>query len=266
MISLTEAFGRCKAHNHTALMPYLTAGYPDEKTFLRLLDEFAGAGADMIEIGIPFSDPLADGPVIQYASQQALAGGMTLEKTLRLLRAANNDSTASRIVMSYINPLRAYGLARFAAEARRAGISGLIIPDLTWDEGKKTEQICHESGIDLIYLLAPTSAANRRQQIIKRSRGFVYLVSVTGVTGARRALPPNLLSWIKQVKKESPLPVCVGFGISNPGQAREVSRCADGVIIGSAIIEIIRKAGSPRRIVNQTGAFIRRLRKGIDHV
>ena len=127
------------------------------------------------------------------------------------------------------------------------------------------ERICRESGIDLVYLLAPTSSPARRRQIVKRSRGFVYLVSVTGVTGARLTLPRNLSSWIKRVKKESPLPVCVGFGISNPSQAREISRVADGVIIGSALIEIIRKAGNPRRIVNETGAFIRRIRKGIDH-
>jgi len=265
MISISETFRRCAAEKQKALIPFLTAGFPDEKTFVRLLDEFAHAGADMIEIGIPFSDPLADGPVIQAASQQALAAGMTTERTLQLLRNTNGNHQVPRIIMSYYNPIRAYGLPRFAKQARRAGVAGLIVPDLIWEEAREAEQVCREHGIDLIYLLARTSPSPRRKQIISRSRGFVYLVSVTGVTGARQTFSPGLQSWIGKVKKESPLPVCVGFGISNPDQARSISRSADGIIIGSAIIEIISRAGKHRRMVKDIGAFIHRIRQGIDH-
>ena len=248
MTSMAKAFASCKARNRTALIPFLTAGFPDESTFPQLLCEFEHSGADMIVIGFAFSDPLADGPTIQYASQKALAGGMTVEKTFRLLQASNGVHVVPRIVMSYYNPVRAYGFTRFAERAREVGVSGLIIPDLVCEEGSTVERICRETGINLIYLLARTSSPARRKQILSRSRGFVYLVSVMGVTGARTTFPKDLLRWIKQVKMESPLPVCVGFGISNPDQAGNVSRVADGVIIGSAIIDVIRRASGRRQI------------------
>ncbi len=265
MNSIAQIFARCQTKNRKALMPFLTAGFPDRKTFLRLLKEFDDNGADLIEIGIPFSDPLADGPVIQQASQHALESGVTVRSTLELLRNTNGASSAPRIIMSYYNPIRAFGLERFAEQARRAGVVGLIVPDIIWEEGPEIERICRSNHIDLIYLLARTSPATRRQQILKKSKGFVYLVSVNGVTGADATFPPRVLAWIKQVKQESSLPVCVGFGISNAGQARAVARHADGVIIGSAIIELIRKTGDSRKAVRRVGEYLRGIRKGIHH-
>lgn len=262
---ITQTLARCTNNKRIALIPFLTAGYPDEKTFLRLLEEFGSAGADVIEIGIPFSDPLADGPVIQQASQHALEHGMTIARTLQLLKSLNGAHPAPRILMSYYNPIRAYGLQRFADHARSAGVSGLIVPDLIWEEGAEVERACRDSEIDLIYLLARTSPPPRRRQIMRKSRGFVYLVSVTGVTGAKTSFPPAVLNWIRRVKQESTLPVCVGFGISTPAQAHQVSQAADGVIVGSAIIDLIRRTDDPRRAVKRVGDFLRRMRKGINH-
>jgi tryptophan synthase alpha chain len=262
---IAQTLARCADNKRKALLPFLTAGYPDEKTFLRLLEDFGDAGADLVEIGIPFSDPLADGPVIQQASQHALEHGMTVARTLGLLRSLNGTYPAPRILMSYYNPVRAYGLQRFVDHAQSAGVSGLIVPDLIWEEGAEVERVCRDNGIDLIYLLARTSSPQRRRQIIRKSRGFVYLVSVTGVTGAKTSFSPSILNWIRRVKQESTLPVCVGFGITTPAQAQQVSRVADGVIVGSAIIDLIRHTGDPGRAVGRVRDFLRQIRKGIDH-
>lgn len=262
---IAQTLARCADKKRKALIPFLTAGFPEEKTFLQLLAAFGDTGADLVEIGIPFSDPLADGPVIQQASQHALEHGMTVGRTLRLLKSFNGTYPAPRILMSYFNPLRAYGLQRFAAHAQAAGISGLIVPDLIWEEGPEVERVCREHKIDLIYLLARTSPPQRRRQILRKSRGFVYLVSVTGVTGAKTSFSHSTLNWIRRVKQESTLPVCVGFGITTPAQARQVSRAADGVIVGSAIIDLIRRTGDTVRAVGRVRDFLHRIRKGIDH-
>jgi len=263
MISIPEAFERCRVRGRKALIPYLTAGFPDEETFLSLVAEFASAGADLIEIGIPFSDPVADGKSIQYSSQQALRSGINVGKVLRMVRDLNQVNAIPLIIMTYYNPILSYGLAKFAGDAHAAGISGLIIPDMIPEEGKATEEICKANSIDLVYLLAPTSSADRRRTIISRSRGFVYLVSVTGGTGGRQRLPASVKTWVRKVKRESPLPVCVGFGISTPDQAKAVSSVADGVIVGSAIIDIIRNETDSGCIVERAGDFIRRLREGM---
>jgi len=261
MISVSEAFENCRRQNQKALIPYLTAGFPDDELFVVLLKEFVKAGADLLEIGIPFSDPVADGKSIQYSSQKALENGITIEKTFQLLQAFEERHRIPLILMSYYNPIFAYGISRFARQAKKMGVSGLIIPDLIPEEGKSVERLCQRNGLDLIYLLAPTSTPPRRQMIIQRSRGFVYLVSVTGVTGERERLPSSLNSWIRQVKKKSRLPVCVGFGISNPQQAQSIASVADGVIVGSAIIEIIRNQSSPKVIIEKTKEFIHQLKE-----
>jgi len=265
-ISIAEAFEKCRQDNKTALMPYLTAGYPDEKTFILLLKEIIKAGADMVEIGIPFSDPLADGKTIQSSSQIALHNGTNINRIFRQLSQFENSSGVPLMVMSYYNPILQYGLSKFLNKSKAVGTRGLIIPDIIPDEGITIENKCQESGVDLIYLLAPTSKTERRQLILKRSQGFVYLVSVAGVTGARNKLPENLNRWITKVKKESHLPVCVGFGISDLPQAKSVARVADGVIIGSAIIDIIKKSTGSRQAISQVGRFISRISKGIKNV
>lgn len=264
MISIAETFVRCRSRNKKVLIPFLTAGYPDEKTFLLLVEKFIASGSDLIEIGIPFSDPLADGKSIQFSSQKALESGFNLDTTLQLLGRLKNGRSVPLIVMSYFNPIRAYGESRFAKRAQQVGVRGLIVPDLTPEEGKPMEQVCRRGNIDLIYLLAPTSGPERRKMIFNRSRGFVYLVSVTGVTGSRIRFPRRLNSWIRRTKRESSLPVCVGFGISSIAQARQISRAADGIIVGSAIVDIIRNSAGQRRTVAAAGSFIEQLRKGIN--
>lgn len=265
-ISITKAFEKCRQANKKALMPYLTAGYPNNKIFLRLLKEIIKAGADMVEIGIPFSDPLADGKTIQSSSQIALNNGTNINKIFQQLSEFENRYKVPLIVMSYYNPILQFGLSKFLNKLKAIGGRGLIIPDIIPDEGITIEKECRTSEVDLVYLLAPTSNAERRKLILNRSHGFVYLVSVVGVTGARKNLPLNLNRWITQVKKESRLPVCVGFGISGLPQAQSVARVADGVIIGSAIIDIIKKSSGSQEAVSNVGRFIRKIRKGIDNV
>ncbi len=265
MKSIAETFAQCRIDNRAALMPFLVSGYPNGSTFSKLLKRFEQSGADLIEIGIPFSDPLADGKTIQASSQKALEKGVSVEKTFQLLSGLKNFKTPL-ILMSYFNPIFHYGFERFVRKSFDLGVRGLIIPDLIPEEGRQFEKICTHHNVDLIYLLAPTSNSTRRQLIIKRAHGFIYLVSLAGVTGARKALPPSLVNWIRQVKIESHLPVCVGFGISDVRQAGKLSRAADGIIIGSAIIDKINGSKGSDNIVRETGNFISRLRKGMNHV
>ncbi len=265
-VSLSNVFEKCRKDKRTALMPYLTAGYPDDKTFLKLLKEIIKAGADMIEIGVPFSDPLADGKTIQSSSQIALQKGININKIFEKLGELENRYKGPLILMSYYNPVLQYGLSKFLNRATSIGGRGLIIPDIIPEEGKIIEKSCQVSGVDLIYLLAPTSNIQRRRLILKRSQGFIYLVSVAGVTGARKELPAQLNRWIGRIKSESRLPVCVGFGISDLSQAKSVAKVADGVIMGSAIIDIIKKSSGSQEAVSNVGRFIGQIRKGIDHV
>jgi len=245
MMSISDVFAECRAHRRAALIPYLTAGFPTEKMFLSLVSTFADSGADIIEIGIPFSDPLADGPTIQYSSQRALVNGITVDRTLQLLTQVDKRRSKPFVIMSYLNPLLQYGLERFARKARRVGVCGLIIPDLIVDESAGIEKICRRESIDMIHLLAPTTTPDRQKLILSRSRGFVYLVSVT------------------DVKRKSQLPVAVGFGISGPEQARQVARVADGVIVGSAIIDVIRNGSSTRKTIMAAQGFLGELKKAL---
>lgn len=262
-MTLAEVFAQCAAQERRALIPYLTAGYPTETTFLATVKAFARAGADIIEIGLPFSDPLADGPTIQHSSQTALERGMTVERALNLLGQLSPEPLPPLVIMSYYNPLLQFGLAAFMARAAAVGVRGLIVPDIIVEEGRAVEQAAAAAGIDLVYLLAPTSSARRQAMVLRRSRGFVYLVSVTGVTGARAALPPGLNAWIKKVKKQSRVPVAVGFGISGPAAAQSVARVADGVVVGSAIIDKFKNGDRPAAQVERATTFLRSLQKAV---
>ncbi len=262
-MTIEEAFAKTAANGHRALIPYFTAGYPSEDEFLEIVSVCLQDGADIVEIGIPFSDPVADGPTIQYASQQALNSGITTERTLELLHRLDNPLGKPLVNMSYLNPILQYGLKTFIRDAHAAGVQGLIIPDLICDESKDIEDVAKRGGIDLIHLLAPTSTPDRQRMILSRSRGFVYLVSVAGVTGARRDLPNDLNQWVRNVRDKSPIPVAVGFGISNSEQARRVSQVADGVIVGSAIINILRNDTNSRARVSNAHRFVKQLKKAI---
>jgi tryptophan synthase alpha chain len=245
---------------HKALIPYITAGYPDQETTLKAVPLLVENGADIIELGIPFSDPLADGATIQESSYQALQKGTNTETCLNMARSLREKIEAPMVFMTYYNPVLSYGLDNFCHACIEAGVDGLIIPDLPPEEGEALECATGESGLDLIYLLSPTSTAERILIVAQKSRGFIYLVSVAGVTGARNELPPGTEAFISRVRQATRKPLCVGFGISTPEQAHQVTQVADGVIVGSRLIQLIKEDAT----LNRLKAFVREMRAAID--
>ncbi len=239
----------------------MTAGDPGMKVTEQLVLELERAGADIIELGVPFSDPLADGPTIQAACQRALECGVDIPAILALVRRIRKKSEIPLALMSYANPIHAYGAAAFSAACRKAGVDGVIVPDLPPEEGKWLAVPASREGVDVISFAAPTSTAARLRRVAKASRGFIYYVSLTGITGARARLPRELRSGISSLKAVTGRPVAVGFGISSPSQAREVARLADGVIVGSAIVSIA--AGGGRDRVRRVGRFATRLARAV---
>jgi len=225
--------------SHTALIPYITVGYPSVETTLKVVPLFASSGCDIIELGIPFSDPLADGATIQRASYEALRQGITPKLCFELVQELRQRVEIPLVFMTYYNPVLKFGLEQFCSKCAEVGIDGLIIPDLPPEEGKDLEQSTKRHGLDLIYLLSPASTEERIQLVASRSSGFIYLVSLTGVTGARAKLPEELESFVANVRKRTEKPLCVGFGVSTPEQARRIAKVADGVIVGSRIIQLL---------------------------
>ena len=222
-----------------ALIGYLTAGYPSAETTCEAAVVLAESGCDIIELGIPFSDPLADGATIQHASYEALQKGITPQDCLKIAATLRRRIDTPLVFMSYYNPLLNFGLEDFCRASAEAGIDGLIIPDLPPEEGGELEEAAGKHDIDLIYLLTPTSTGERISLVAEKSRGFIYLVSITGVTGTRQALPADLEGFVERVRAQTPKPLCIGFGVSNPEQAKRVARIADGVIVGSRLIQLI---------------------------
>ncbi len=220
-------------------MVFLTAGDPSLARTEALIPELERAGVDLVEIGVPFSDPLADGPVIQAASMRALSRGVNLKKILTMTRRVRKHTSLPLLFMSYLNPIAHYGEARFAKEAKACGLDGVIIPDLPPDEGREIGRVFRGQGLDLVYLLAPTSSTRRQKLISKASHGFVYFVSMTGVTGVKRALSSDVLKQVAHLRKITKRPVCVGFGVSTPKQAKMAADAGDGVIVGSAIVKAL---------------------------
>lgn len=243
------------------LIGYITVGYPNLEDTLKVVPLLAKSGCDIVELGIPFSDPLADGVTIQNASFRALQNGVTPEVCLETARKLREKVDIPLLFMTYYNPVYSYGLDKFCEACIRAGIDGLIIPDLPPEEGTKLEQSTRHCNLDLVYLLAPTSTESRIKLIAKRSHGFIYLVSVTGVTGARTRLPADLTTFVARVRKVAKQPLCVGFGISTPAQAKQVARIADGIIVGSRLIQLM-ETGS----LDTVGAFVKSLRRALDEV
>jgi len=245
---------------HTALIGYVTVGYPSIEATLKVVPLLAQSGCDLVELGIPFSDPLADGVTIQKASFRALQNGVTAEVCLETAARLTGQVDIPLLFMTYYNPVYSYGLERFIDACRSSGIDGLIIPDLPPEEGLELEKVSQGQGVDLIYLLSPTSTEERIRLVGERSRGFVYLVSVTGVTGVRSSLPEGLETFVGRVRKLVPRPLCVGFGISAPEQAGRVARIADGVIVGSRIIELMEEPD----FTSPVGNFIKGLRLALN--
>lgn len=256
-IKISETFGKGMA----ALMPYFTIGYPDYGTSLDVIEACVQAGADLIELGMPFSDPLADGPTIQHSMQVALENGVTVQRCLEAVRALRSRGVQIPLVlMGYINPVLSYGLEKFTLEAACAGASGFIIPDLPPEEAGELQKLCQTHGLDLVFLLPPNSAVERIRFVAQQSSGFVYLVSVTGITGARQALPAELAEFVARVRAHTDKPLAVGFGISTPQQAAAVGQVANGVIVGSALLKAVGEAVDP---VRAAGKFVRSLKEAL---
>lgn len=245
---------------HTALITYITVGYPSIEATMKAVPLIADSGCDIVELGIPFSDPLADGVTIQKASFYALKNGVTTELCLEIAKELSQKVKIPLVFMSYFNPLSCYGLERFCSTCSRSGINGLIIPDLPPDEGSQLEAISRREGLDLIYLLAPTSTAGRIRLVAEKGTGFIYLVSVTGVTGTRANLPSDLDKFVAKVRKVATQPLCIGFGISTPEQASQLAKIADGVIVGSRVVQLMEIDDDFTSIVN----FVKKLRHALD--
>jgi len=228
------------SQNRKVLIAYITVGYPHLEATVKAVTLLERSGVDMVELGIPFSDPLVDGITIQQASYTALKNGTTPGVCLEIAgRIKRGGSALPLVFMTYYNPILSYGLELFCADSARAGIDGLIVPDLPLEEAGCLEEAAARNNLALVYLVAPTSSEERIEEAARRSRGFIYLVSVTGVTGMRKELPPGLVSFAARVRRRTSKPLCMGFGISSPQQARMLAGCVDGIIVGSSIVHLM---------------------------
>ena len=246
-----------------ALVAYFTAGYPDGDACDAMVRAAVDAGADIVEIGIPFSDPIADGPVIQATSSAALAGGMTLSRALEAIARLRADVPVPIVVMSYINPILRVGVDAFARDAAQAGVSGVVLPDVSFEESHFLRPALSRAGLAYVDLVAPTSGEARAKVIARASVGFVYAVSMTGVTGARTASAADASALVEQVRAATDTPVYVGFGVSSPEAAAEIARVADGVIIGSRLMQIAG-AGPAQAAAARVADFVTSVRHELD--
>ncbi len=256
---ISEAFAARRAQGRAALVPYVTAGYPERSSTVGALETLAEAGADVIELGIPFSDPLADGPTIQHASFVSLEKGTTVAGVLEDLGAFRAQSTTPVVLFTYLNPILRYGLERFLEDAAAAGANGLLVTDLPTGSDPEAERRIVESPLDLVRLIAPTTPLERVPEVASGGSGFLYYISRTGVTGARSELRAELVEEVARIRAAVQLPVAVGFGISTPEQAAAVAAAADGVVVGSALIQALDRGGVP-----EGGRFLSSLRRAID--
>ena len=255
-----ERFAELRGRGERALAPFLTAGDPDLAVSEALVLAMAESGADLIEIGVPFSDPIADGPTIQRSSARALEGGASLRRILELVKRLRGQTAAPLLLMGYANPFYAMGTDGFLDTAGEVGVDGIIVPDLPPEEGETLYAAAEERGIDAVLLAAPTTAPRRLALLGERSRGFLYYVSLTGVTSARARLAPELEKGVRAARAASRVPVCVGFGVSEPSHSETIGRFADGVVVGSAIVDRIERAASPDAAVESVARFVGELK------
>ena len=255
MSKIKEAF-----KNGKAFIPFITCGDPDLETTAAAVREMVNAGADLIELGIPFSDPTAEGPVIQGANLRALEGGVTTDKVFDLVRDLRRDVTVPMVFMTYANVVFSYGTERFLKTCQEVGMDGLILPDLPFEEKEQFQPLCKKYGVDLVSLIAPTSA-NRIAMIAREAEGFLYIVSSLGVTGTRTEIKTDLASIIEVVRENTDIPCAIGFGISTPEQVKKMADLSDGAIVGSAIIKLLAEYGTeaPARI----GAYVKSMKDAI---
>ena len=266
---IRHRFAALKAEGRAGLVTFTTAGDPDGETSLALLKALPAAGADLIELGMPFSDPMADGPAIQAAGQRALKAGMTLRKTLAMAQSFRASERATPLIlMGYYNPIYSYGNAAFVRDAAAAGVDGLIIVDLPPEEDEELRPLAEAAGIAMIRLVAPTTGAARLATVLEHASGFVYYVSITGITGTRSAELARVEAAIERVRARTALPLAVGFGIKTPEDAAGFARFADAAVVGSALVEVIASGldGAGRAspaLVSEALAFVRRLSAGV---
>ncbi len=251
MSKITEAF-----KDHKAFIPFITCGDPDLETTRACVIEMVKNGADIIELGIPFSDPTAEGPVIMEADNRALSAGVTTDKVFAFTKELRAEVDVPLIYMTYANVVFSYGIEKFVKEASLAGVSGLILPDVPFEERQEFDEICDKYGVELISMIAPTSK-DRIRMIAKEAKGYIYVVSSLGVTGARSAITTDIGSMVKLVKESTDIPCAVGFGISDVAQAGAMARLSDGAIVGSAIVKIVAEYG--KNAPEKVGAFVREL-------
>lgn len=263
---IERVFKRLKKNADKALIPYIMAGDPDIGITEELVLEIERSGGDIIELGVPFTDPLADGPTIQKASYRALQNKVTLRGVLSLVKRLRERTEIPLILMTYYNPIFKYGDEAFVNDAVTSGVDGVIIPDLPVEEAKGFITISKREGLDTVFLLAPTSTPDRIRMAVKASRGFIYYVSITGITGAKIADLDSVKSSIEVIKGFTDKPVAVGFGISTAEEARRISEWADGIIVGSAVVRIIEENLGQPSLVSKVGGFVKTLSEGIKKV
>jgi tryptophan synthase alpha chain len=259
MSRISAVFAELKSKRRGGFIPFITAGDPDLSVTEDLLRELAMAGADIIEVGVPFSDPVADGPVIQRASERALGRGTNLKGVLECITAAKRQTNVPIVLFSYYNPLLQFGLEKLATAASRTGVDAILVTDLIPEEAGSWTSLLAANNLDPIFLVAPTTSEDRLKLIAQQARGFVYAISRTGVTGTRENMNENAEALVRRIRGVTPLPVAVGFGVSTPAQVREVWRFADAAVVGSAIVSEIERLSGDRDLVRKVGQFARNL-------
>ena len=263
MNRIEEKFRKLRREKKKAFIAFITCGDPNLATTERLALEFARLGVDILELGVPFSDPLADGPTIQAASARALKNRINLTDVFRLVRRLRQKTELPVALLTYYNIVYRFGIKNFVKQASLAGVDGIICPDLPVEEAGDLIKAAKKDNFATIFLLAPTTDTQRIRRISSNCSGFIYYVSLTGTTGARKSLPKELAKQVRRIKKITAKAVCVGFGVSNAKQAREISRVADGIIVGSAIIKVIERNLGRRALVPKVAGFVRRLRQAL---
>ncbi len=261
MKRIEEKFKTLRAKKEKALIVYLTAGDPSLSVTKEIIFALEKAGGDILEIGVPFSDPTADGPVIQAASQRSLKTGTTLEDVLKMIAEVRRVSEIPIVLFGYFNPIFAYGVKKFAQVARQAGVDGVLVVDLPYEEAQELRNDTDKAGIDFISLVAPTTDKDRLKKIVAKASGFIYYISITGITGTTAPNIKNIQADVRKIRKITNLPIAVGFGISRSEQAKEIGRFADGVVIGSAVVRLIDENKNHRNLLKILADYISNIKK-----
>ncbi len=260
---IAATFARCRAAGEAALVTYVMSGDPDVATSKAMAVACAEGGADLVELGIPFSDPIADGPTIQHAAERALAAGTTTRDVLAVAAHLRARSQVPIALMGYLNPILAHGVDRFARDCEKAGVDALIVPDLLPEESSEIAPVLAAHGVRTVFLLAPTSGPERIAAAARAASGFLYFVSVTGVTGARKSAPAEIGPHVAAVRAKSPVPVVIGFGVGSPEQAKGMGKLADGVVVGSAIVQRIAQGGTRTERAARVRKFVASLKRAL---